>query len=78
MIPRINEADQENGFGLSFDFFIGDECLRVFPKPFSFGYWFHQCGFYGFGAGWIGFMFWSAKSKSAVLLQDFRGRKTHN
>lgn len=60
---RINEPIPEDGFGLLVDIFVGDECLRIFPRHFSCGYWFHRWGFYGFGFGWLGFMFWSAKEK---------------
>jgi len=44
------------------DIWIGSHrCLRVFYRPWKFPwrpYAFHRWGFFGFGAGPIGFMYW--------------------
>ena len=61
---RLNRAIPEDGFSASVDVFIGDECLRLFWKPWSFGYWFHRWGFYGYGFGWLGCMFWPAEAQA--------------
>lgn len=49
------------------DIYFAGCCLRVFRKRLSFPYFFHNWGFYGFGAGPFGFMFWPARSGSELL-----------
>ncbi len=59
----FNRAIPREGFAACMDFHYFDECVRLFFKPWSWGYWFHKWGVYGYGFATLGIMFWSAKEK---------------
>ncbi len=63
-IRRLIKFPEDPNQRAGYDCWIGETCLRVFGKPWVWPYAFHRWGFYGFGAGPLGFMLWLRAERS--------------